>query len=253
MGIWDSYQSRLDVRGANVREVKANRKRQHLSQRIAKSLSYHPAIVDGAQQELAIINSDALNQKTVCTMPGDSILCGAMVEWQGNHWLVTAVDANNELYTKGTMLQCNYLLKWITEDGEIVERWCIVSDSTKYLTGETVSRYNENGLVLGDTRISVTIARDEYTAKLGRRNRFLIDDPGSDMVLAYQLSKPFKVGSVYNGHGVLDFILTEVNSEDTDNTELLIADYYKYFPRMGEPEEVKPGTQETVDGKRVWL
>lgn len=253
MNAWDSYQARLSVRGSSTRDVKMNREIQYLERKLRNSLSYHKAVVDGAEQELAIINSDNLNQKTVCTMPGDSIRCGALVEWMGNRWLVTAVDANNELYTKATMLQCNHLLKWVTDDGEIVERWSIVEDSTKYLTGETVSRYNENGMVLGDSRIAVTVGKDKYTVKLGRKNRFLIDDPDSDAILAYRLTKPLKVGSVYNGQGVLGFILTEVNSEDTDNPELGIADYYKHFPRRHDPVEVTPGTQETPDGKRVWL
>lgn len=253
MGIWDSYQDALAVRGSSIRDVKANRERQFLARKLASSLSYHPALVNGVEQELAIINSDNLNQKTVCTMPGGNILCGSLVEWSDNRWLVTQVDASNELYTKGIMLQCNYLLKWVTDDDEIVERWCIVEDSTKYLTGETVSRYNQNGMVLGDTRIAVTIARDKYTVKLGRDNRFLIDDPDSDTTLAYQLTKPLKVGSVYNGHGVITFIMTEANTEDSDNTELRIANYYKHFPRRCDPIEVKPGTQETADGKKVWL
>lgn len=253
MSVWDSYQARLDVRGSSVRDVKLNRERQYLNRKLSKSLSYHTAIVDGTEQELAIINSDNLNQKTVCTMPGDIIQCGALVEWMDNRWIVTAVDASNELYTKATMLQCNYLLKWVADSGEIVERWCIVEDGTKYLTGETVSRYNENGMVLGDSRISVIMTRDKYTAKLGRRNRFMIDDPDSDTVLAYRLTKPLKVGSVYNGHGIVGFVMVEVNSEDDDNPELRIADYYKYFPRKKDPVETKPGTQEAKDGKRVWL
>ena len=67
MGIWDSYQDALAVRGSSIRDAKANRERQFLARKMANSLSYHPALVNGVKQELAIINSDNLNQKTVCS------------------------------------------------------------------------------------------------------------------------------------------------------------------------------------------
>ncbi len=125
----------------------------------------------------------------------------------GNHWLITEKDANNELYTKGTMKQCNYLLRWIAEDDTVVERWCVIEDGTKYLTGE----YGDNDFIVvrGDSRISVTLAKDEYSIQLNRNNRFLIDDYDSKNVLAYRLTKPFKLGGSYNGEGVLNFVLTE--------------------------------------------
>ena len=156
------------------------------------------------------------------------------------------------------MLQCNHRLRWIAADGHIIERWCIVSDGTKYLTGETISSYNENGMSLGDTRISVSLARDEYTVQLNRGFRFLIDDEDSDTVLAYRLTKPFKIGGVYNGNGVMSFVMTEVNTEDDDNFDLRIADYYKHFPRETDGNTDSETTakvlnDETTGGKKVWL
>ena len=120
------------------------------------------------------------------------------------------------------------------------------------LTGETMSSYNENGMVLGDTRISMMIARDKYTVDFNRKTRFLIDDYDSDNVLAYRVSKPFKLGMVYNGRGVIPYVLVEANTEETDNFELHIANYYEHFPREGTPPEYVPGTEERF-GKKVWL
>lgn len=254
MGVWDIYQSRLSARGNTKREVKLNRERDYISRKLTASLSYHTVSMNGVEQEVAIIDSDNLTLKTLCSMPGEEIISGSLVHWNDNHWLVTAVDVNNEVYTQATMLQCNHLLKWITADGTIVERWCIVSDGTKYLTGETMSSYNDNGMSLGDTRIAVSLARDEYTVKLGREHRFLIDDEESNTVLAYRLTKPFKVGGVFNGHGVMSFVMTEVNTEDDDNFDLHIADYYKYFPHDGS-DATDPSESEvpSSDGKKVWF
>lgn len=254
MGMWDSYQSRLASRGSSKRDVVLQREQDFLRRRLPDHLSYHTAVVDGQERELAIINSDNLEQKTICSMPGEDILGGALVEWAGAHWLVTERDANNEVYTKAIMQQCNYLLRWIANDGKIVERWCIISDGTKYLTGETISSYNENGMSLGDTRVSLTIARDAYTIQMNRSTRLLIDDYESGNVLAYRITKPFKLGNVYNRHGAMSFVLVEVNTEDDDNLELHIADYYKHFPRTDGTKLPKPQPmRETPEGKKVWL
>lgn len=152
------------------------------------------------------------------------------------------------------MKQCNYLLRWIAEDDTVVERWCVIEDGTKYLTGE----YGDNDFIVvrGDSRISLTLAKDEYSIQLNRNNRFLIDDYDSKNVLAYRLTKPFKLGGSYNGEGVLNFVLTECNTEDSDNIELHIANYYDHFPKEkpDEPDTPSGGdTPDVPDGKKVWF
>lgn len=116
-----------------------------------------------------------------------------------------------------------------------------------------MSSYNENGMVLGDTRMSLTIARNSDTVQFGRDDRLLVDDYESKSVLAYRITKPLKVGGVYNGHGCLRFVMVEANTEDDDNLELHIANYYKYFPRRTDPVPVNPGDAKPVHGKKVWL
>lgn len=98
----------------------------------------------------------------------------------------------------------------------------------------------------GDSRISMTIARNSDTIKFNREQRFLIDDPDSPHKLAYLLTKPLKLGGTYNNQGVFKFVLQEVTATDDDNHVLGIADYYKYFPR--EPLEPKPS-----EGGGGWL
>lgn len=118
------------------------------------------------------------------------------------------------------------------------------------LTGE----YEDRNFIVtrGDSRIAVTIAKNEFTTKLGRRNRFIIDDPKSLQPLAYALTKPLKPGHTYNDMGVFKFVLQEVNTTDDDNFELGIADYYLHFPKpdSGETPDTPPDSR---PGKKVWL
>lgn len=252
MNPWDLYDSRRMVHGNTKRQTTYRRAYGRLTDKVVDSLSFHTAVVDGTERQLSIINSDNLNEKKILTMPGEDIDCGGIVEWMDNHWLITEKDANNELYARAKMEQCNYLLKWVDPDSkQIIERWCIIEDGTKYLTGE----YGDRQFVFlrGDSRISITIARDEYTVKLDRESRFLVDDYESGTVLAYRLTKPFKLSGVFNNKGIYRFVLSECTTEDTDNIPLHIPDYYKYFPRPEDPVPVPPGIPTTPTGKKVWL
>jgi hypothetical protein len=267
---WSVYSSRIEAQGGNKRNAVLQRERRFLAANMPNSLSYHQLIINGEERGIAVINSDNLNTKTICTMPGEDFPHGGLVEWMDNYWLITQRDSNNELYTKGVMQECNYLLRWVADDESIVERWCIIEDGTKYLTGE----YGDNDYIVtrGDSRVSLILPRDDYTVRLNRNDRFLIDDYDSPNVLAYRLTKPFKLGTSYNGGGILSYVLTECNTEDTDNFELHIANYYQHFPRekpSEKPDDVtgSDGTDgdaedsatddnvvnDGTSGKKVWL
>lgn len=258
MGVWDSYHDRITVKGNSKREAALKREIRFINNRLPDNLSYCTADVDGVSQDVAIINTDVLTEKFIHSMPGEDIKRGALVHWMNSYWLVTERDENVTLHTRSRMIQCNHLLKWVDNEGEIREQWCVIEDGTKYLTGELEDR---NFVVArGDTRIAMTIAKNEHTTKFVRGFRFLIDDPDSPFKLPYLLTKPFKLGGVYNNEGVYKFVLQEVVGTDDDNQELGIADYYKHFPKSGDtvdvpdeditinPENVSPDT-----GKKVWL
>lgn len=229
MNPWDTYQTRSRLHGVTSRDRAKYNLMNRLTHQIPSTLSYHNVDIDGEERNIVVINSDNLNQKTLCSLPGEDIRHGALIEWMNHNWLVTERDANTEIYTKCIMQQCNYLLKWINSKGEVVERWCIVEDGTRYLTGE----YSDSFFVAtrGDSRIAVTIPKDAETLALGRDARFIIDDYDAPNPLTYRLTKPFKLGGSFDENGVLIFVMTECNSEFDDNLDLHIADYYKFFPR----------------------
>lgn len=261
MNPWDLYASRMEMLGETQREATLRRAQRALSRKLPASLAYHQVLIDGEERQIAVINSDALDTKRIVSLPNESLPHGGLVHWMDHHWLITDKDYNTEVCTRAEMRQCNYLLRWIASDGSIVERWCIVEDGTKYMIGE--SGDGSNIIVSGDSRIAVTLSKDGYSLALGRNNRFLIDDYASPSVLAYRLTKPLKLGGSYDSHGVLRFILTECNTEDSDNFELRIANYYDAFPDEAESNdtqhEMTSGSVESVldstgdTGKKVWF
>ena len=265
MNVWDVYQSRANARGDTKRSTQLKREIRTIQGKLPDNLSYQSVIIYdlehgyniseeyAIEQNVAIINSDNLNEKTIIALPGEDIIHGSLVYWMGNHWLVTERDANTTVYTKAKMIQCNHLLKWVSADDEIIEQWCIIEDGTKYLTGE----YEDRNFVVtrGDSRIAMTLARNAETVRLSRSNRFLIDDMESPIPLAYALTKPLKLGWSFNDMGVYKFVLQEVTTTDDDNIELRIADYYKHFekPPVNQQEVIVDEQADSGTRKKVWL
>lgn len=265
MSVWDSYKTRMEAGGKTPRERALKHTRSYISSKIGASLSCHDVSIDGRKQTITILNRrEDMNIKKICALPGEKLTHGGIVDFANAKWLITKLDANDEVYAAGMMQRCNYLLRWLNREGEIIEKWCIVEDGTKYLVGEKT----ESMMAIGDARIAITVGKDSDTVELRRGKRFLVDDIDSQDVLAYQITKPNKLFNIYDGNGVFRFILNEVNKTDDDNEELRIADYYNwkpyvpldnehYDPKIPIEEIVDNATQEASkendDTKGVWL
>ena len=257
MDIWNDYRARMGSKGITKREEFYNRQVHRLTHHASENLSYQEVTIDECKQNVTILDTDALNQKTIISLPNENLDLGEIVRWKNLYWLITERDANTTLYTKCKMTQCNYLLKWVTDDKLIHVQWCVIEDGTTYQTGERES--SDFVVTRGDTRIAMYITRNEQTINLGRDNRFLIGDPDAKFKLAYTLSKPLKVGNVYNGHGVYQFVLQEVSTNEYDNHELAIADYYRYFPEKDDElqdQDIdldKSSQSDTESDRKGWL
>lgn len=147
MSVWDDYHNRIVSRGVTRRDVALNREKSMLLSKIPNSLSYQSVTIfdqshgynidspatklSAVEKSVSIINTDNLNEKYIISMPDDDIGHGDLVCWMDNYWLVTEIDANKTVYTRAKMIQCNHLLKWVSDDDTICEQWCIVEDGTK--------------------------------------------------------------------------------------------------------------------------
>lgn len=273
--IWDRYANRVTVKGATLRADTLAREKLRIRHMLEDSLSFHNVLMyedgivipgdeyglnigNGIEQNIAIINSDNLDEKYVYSLPDEDVQIGDLFYWSDNYWLISERDANSEVYTRAKALQCNYLLKWIEvndDEPTIIEQWCYVEDGTKYMTGELEDRHFI--ATRGDSRIAITISRNEHTKRFNRTCRFLVDDSESDNLLSFDLSKPLKVGHTYNDKGVYQFVLSESNSSILDNMALGIADYYQYYDKDGNTIVKKDNAADEEEteqnGKKVWL
>lgn len=265
MSVWDRYARYRDTFGVTKHDMWVKHTRDNIARKMLESPSCRLVQINDVDQTVCIVHTTEFDQKKIMSIPGEHLEHGGLVTFAGNKWLITEVDADNQIYDKGIMQQCNHILRWISKrDGELKEKWCYVADGTKYLIGEKVSDL----MTIGDARIAITIGKDEDTVELARGLRFLVDDTDSEAVLAYQITKPNKMFNVFNGKGVFRFILNEVNLTDADNKALRIADYNTWKPEVAldsdhidseytvaEIVEVARDQADTPpdDDKEVWL
>lgn len=245
MSVWDAYAARIGARGGSKREASKRIAEARLLTRLKDNLSYKDdVLIAGEAQCVAITDTTDQSIKNIYSLPHEHLIHGGLVDWRDSKWLITSLDAHNELYDTGELTRCNYLLKWRDDDGVVQERWCIVQDGTKYLIGEK----EKEVMTIGDSRLALTIAKDEGTITFHRGMRFIIDDPDSHERLAYEITKSNRMFNMYDGQGVYRFILREVTLTDDDDTELQVADYYGRG--FKEAQIVNP---ETVRTEGKWL
>lgn len=270
MDVWGTYSERLTAGNPEMDpqwDAARGRLQDRLRRKLISSLSYKQVRAGNEDIRLAVIDTaNDYHTKKIFSEPGKLLPHGSYLTWNDAIWLVTEADPHHDVYQEGKMRQCNYYLKWINKNGDVVGRWCVVEDGTKYLIGERAKEM----MAIGDARIAVTICKDHETSQINRGRRFLIDDMDSGSVLAYEVTKPNKLFNVYHGKGVFRFILGECNLSDNDNVERRIADYYNWSPdvKMDKPdiqtedslEEIvesavnkKNEDQTSANGKKVWL
>lgn len=261
---WALYQERMGVIGETSHQMWQNHTRASVARRILASPSFRLVRINGVDQRVAIVHRTNINEKRIIALPGERILHGGIVEFGDTHYLITEIDGDREIYERGLMKRCNHILRWIDKDGQLVEKWCIVEDGTKYLIGE----FSEDMMSIGDSRIAVTVGKDADTVRMARGMRFLIDNSDSEEVLAYQITKPNRFFSTYEEGGVFRFILNEVPLTKNDNIQKRIADFNNWMPpRDSDGDHVDSDlsvgelvaiTKEQVsapptDDKEVWL
>lgn len=233
---WSIYEARFSSFGhPNSRDRELTLLQERTNRCIRSSLSYKNVLIDCVEREVIIEDTPDFNVKKIFSMPTETLPHGGLVEWMNNIWLITELDANDEVRAEGKIKQCNFKLRWLNDEHEIEEQWCIVEDGTKYLVGEK----NSSIMSIGDARIAITVPKNNKTVRIRRGQRFLVDDVDSDEVLAYQITKPNRFFNLYNGEGIYRYILNEVNVTDNDNKDLRIADYFNWKPRT---ESITPDT-----------
>lgn len=234
----DRYSARMNLRGSTQRERELNRLKSDIARKAPSSLSYKDVKLNGEPTQLIINTGTQPYYKEFQSLPNQEINIGDYVEWANSHWIVVTCDSDDEIYRDGKLNQCNYLLKWQNELGEIIERWAVIQSASKYNDGTT----SNNVISLGSDQLSIVIPLDDESLKLKKSmsKKFFIDFNKEDPT-TYELTGTGNVPDTYNGRGVTSWIVKEcAYTASDDDLKYGVCNYTE----VSTPSDTPPSTPE---------
>ena len=148
-------------------------------------------------------------------LPDTPIYAGDYVHWGRGVWLVHSCSTDGEIYKTGRLWECNWLMKWQNEEGDIIERWCFASSASKYNEGVEQDKV----FTLGSDQCKVYMPIDDEVLAVTKKKEmcFIIDNSIKGQPLVYEAHNPANVYSTFDIlkgddgklHGVTDWILKE--------------------------------------------
>jgi hypothetical protein len=247
---WDKYGSLLNVHGDTRRDRIISETKASIKKRAKSSPAYKTVMVDGVEQNLVIVSSQDFSYKKITSLPDEQIHLGSMVDWANQKWLITSVDAEDEVHQRGQMYHCNVCLKWQNAEGNIISRFGVVENMSLFASGTVAARVMDS--LQQWYRVQLPV--DEETVKIRRDKRFLMDivqdEPNAyiatnrEVIMGNTYPEDIDGGYTFNGrHKILAITLCQTQLSDADNTTLMIADYVE--PHTVVP--VEPVNSDTVN------
>ena len=217
---WDLYTKRLNINGSTKRERDLNKLQNDIISKSVDSLSYKTVFINNIERHLMIDKNTKLSTKSIKTLPNEKIDLGNLVVWNDINWLVTEIDLDDEVYTKGTISLCNWLFKWQDLSGNILTRNSVVLNASQYNSGVDENKT----LTLGSNQFMVYLPLDDDTLKLSYDKRVFIDN---NYKIPYKITRPDNVSTSYNGDGLIVLIMSQDVLSDGDRPDLGLCNYFE--------------------------
>lgn len=235
----EAYYERMTVRGKTRRERELSAVRRAISSGVSDLLSCHTVLLRDEKIDITVEQTELAAVKKFTTQPDVVVGHGDYIVWDGIYWIVTERDYDDRIYIRGKMTQCNYYLKWQNEKGDIIGRWCVINQVTRYNNGVFEGKVIDNI----ESTLSIMIVNDEETEKLKREKRFLADTD-SEEPYAYKITQRDVLSNRYGSSGLITWAVSQdVFNPETDNRELMVADYRKQIHRSSitGPNQIRVG------------
>ncbi|RHP47058.1 hypothetical protein [Clostridium sp. AF32-12BH] len=211
------------------------------------TIDYHTVLKNGEPFELLIIKDTDGNtfKKKIKSKHEYPFNLGDYVMFGNQCWIVYSLDPDDKTYHNGYMYLCTTTLRWLNDNGELVERPCYTEDFTKYSSGVD----GNQTIIVGDNQYGLTLPVDNETKKLRRDKRFVIDLEDAEIPDVYKLTNK-KVNLSNNlsfGRGALMTLTASYDSynEKTDKyiekpngEHVWVCDYFS--PTQPSVPEIPP-------------
>jgi len=180
-------------------------------------------------------------------VPIGSLKAGDYLFYENEYWLVNGRPGNNQIYEKAVIIECQYLLKWQNNNGDIIERWINLTSASKYDVGEN----GNHVVVLTSNNYTILIPNDIESFDLDGK-RVFIDLHPTNPTRVFKITRTDDPLYNYNSHGgILNLIADKVElNKDTDNQELRICDYIEQTTPPLSPDNETSLSTAVIRGKK---
>ena len=145
------------------------------------------------------------------------------IKYDGSIWLIMTEPADNCIYDKCVLHQCNYILKWQNANKDIIYCPASIENASQYNTGEEGNKI----LILGYNQLMAYVSLDDDTVVIDRNLRLFVDYNKVNPI-PYKVTRPDTVAFSYGKNRVMCIVLTEDQyNPKTDSIENWLCDYFK--------------------------
>lgn len=231
---------------------------------LGKAIKFCKGKFDGENFEIEVEGEGIVQSETpdaytqgykrqLLTRIADKVADYKYIKYDGAIWLIMTEPADNCIYDKCVLHQCNYILKWQNTNKDIIYCPASIENASQYNTGEEGNKI----LMLGYNQLMAYISLDDDTVVIDRNLRLFVDYNKVNPI-PYKVTRPDTVAFSYGKNRVMYLVLTEDQyNPKTDSIENWLCDYFKVSTvtitysgnptiRVGGTKTLKVDTTETV-------
>jgi len=177
VGYYDLYKARTNMSGETYKDREINQLKRFINDKFLKSPSYHLAYISGVEEPRGfhIYDENAINKnpnkKRILSRPNETFNVGQYVVWEDNDWLITNIDCDSTVQTKGIMQKCNNQISLYIND-VLHKIPCCVDSAQMRLLNTDSNKYLE----VPSTDVFIRIANNELTQNIKRNDIYKIGE-----------------------------------------------------------------------------
>lgn len=177
MGYYDLYKARTNMSGETYKDREINQLKRFINDKFLKSPSYHLAYISGVEEPRGfhIYDENAINKnpnkKRILSRPNETFNVGQYVVWEDNDWLITNIDCDSTVQTKGIMQKCNNQISLYINDVLHKIPCCVESARMRFLNTDS-NKYLE----VPSTDVFIRVANNELTQNIKRNDIYKIGE-----------------------------------------------------------------------------
>ncbi len=231
---------------------------------LGKAIKFCKGKFDGENFEIEVEGEGIVQSETpdaytqgykrqLLTRIADKVADYKYIKYDGAIWLIMTEPADNCIYDKCVLHQCNYILKWQNTNKDIIYCPASIENASQYNTGEEGNKI----LMLGYNQLMAYVSLDDDTVVIDRNLRLFVDYNKVNPI-PYKVTRPDTVAFSYGKNRVMCLVLTEDQyNPKTDSIENWLCDYFQTSTvtimysgnptiRVGGTKTLKVDTTETV-------